>query len=111
MRLACIYALLDCSAVVRPDHLKAALGLWDYAETSTRRIFGDRLGNPVADRILAALRAAEQLSETEIHDLFGRHKPGWEIDQGLELLLRLGLAVPVVLTTGGRPRTVWRGAK
>lgn len=110
MRLACIYALLDCSPVVRPCDLKAALALWDYSEASARRIFGGRLGNPAADRILAALRASGQLSETDIRDLFGRHKSSAEIDQALDLLLRLGFATPVAESTGGRPRTVWKVA-
>ena len=34
MRLACIYALLDCSEVVRLEHLGAALEVWDYCAAS-----------------------------------------------------------------------------
>jgi len=109
MRLACIYALMDRSPLIRPVHLQAALALWDYAEDSVRRIFGGRLGHAVADRILAALRESGELSETAIRDLFNRHR-GAEIDQALDLLSRLGLAVPVILETGGRPKTVWRAA-
>jgi hypothetical protein len=30
--LAMIYALLDCSALIRLEHLKAALALWDYCD-------------------------------------------------------------------------------
>lgn len=37
LRLSCIYALLDCSAVVRKEHLLAALGLWEYCEASCSR--------------------------------------------------------------------------
>lgn len=110
MRLACTYALLDCSAGVMPAHLKAALALWDYAEASAQRIFGDRLGNPVADRILAGLRLKRELDETEVHGLFGRHKSAGEVSQALDLLQRLRLAVPEMQQTGGRPRIVWRGA-
>ena len=64
MRLACIYALLDCSPLVHREHLLAALALWDYCEASARGIFGDSLGDPVADEILRALRprAADRLS-------------------------------------------------
>jgi hypothetical protein len=36
MRLACIYSLLDLSSFLRPEHLKAALALWDYAFASAR---------------------------------------------------------------------------
>ncbi len=34
MRLACIYALMDRSAVVHVAHLRAALAVWEYAEQS-----------------------------------------------------------------------------
>ncbi len=109
MRLACNYALFDCSSKVTPRHLKAALALWDYSEASARSIFGDRTGNPVADRILTALRERGQISETEIRDLLSRHRSA-EIDQALELLAQYGLAIPEVLRTGGRPVTLWRVA-
>ncbi len=107
MRLACIYALFDCSSVVCAKHLKAALALWDFSEACARRIFGDRLGQPVADRILAALQESGELSETDIRDLFQRHR-SFEIDQALALLLRLGLAERTTEETGGRPRRIWR---
>src|SRR5437773_2051459 len=46
MRLALIYALLDCSRAICQEHLRAALALWQYAEASARFIFGDALGDP-----------------------------------------------------------------
>lgn len=50
----------------------AALAVWDYCEASARYIFGDALGYPDADRILAELRATpEGLTRTEIRDSFG----------------------------------------
>lgn len=109
MRLACIYALLDQSREIRTTHLHAALALWDYAEASARRIFGSRVGDPVADRILGALRIRGELSETEIHDLFSRHKTGVDIERALEVLEHRGLATRRdERDTGGRPRTTWR---
>ncbi len=108
MRLACIYALLDCSSVIRVPHLKAALAVWDYSEDCARRIFGDHLGNPDADRILLAARVRGGLTLTEISNLFGGHKTTAEIDAALGLLLRLGLMCPDEQPTGGRPRTIWR---
>ena len=56
MRVACLYALLDGSSLVRAVHLRAGLALWEYAEASARFIFGDALGDPMADEILRALR-------------------------------------------------------
>jgi len=49
MRLACIYALLDRETEVRKVHLEAALAVWNYCEASARYIFGDALGDPLAD--------------------------------------------------------------
>lgn len=87
LRLSLIYAVLDRSSVVRPAHLRAALALWDFAETSARRIFsGGVLGLSVADTILAALRRQGPLSRTEISTLFGRNKTAAEINAALRSL-------------------------
>jgi Protein of unknown function (DUF3987) len=44
LRLSLIYALLDFSAVIKEQHLIAAITLWDYCEASARYIFGESLG-------------------------------------------------------------------
>ncbi len=88
LRLSNIYAVLDCSPVVRPEHLRAGLAVWDYADASARRIFGGGLlGLSVADTILAALRRRGPLTRTEISALFGRNKSAAEIDAALGLLV------------------------
>ena len=70
MRLATIYALLDKSAVVRAEHLMAALAVWEYAEQSAKYIFGSALGDPTADAILRALREhPEGMDRTAIREL------------------------------------------
>ncbi len=109
VRLSLIYALLDRKAIVERGHLEAALAFWDYCEASARYVFGEKLGDPVSDRILDELRAggADGLSRTEIRDLFDRHKSS-EIDRALANLEELGLAVRGEEPTGGRPREVWR---
>ena len=56
LRLSVLYAVLDRAAAIQPDHLRAALAIWDYSEASARRIFGERLGLCMADVILANLR-------------------------------------------------------
>ena len=58
MRLALVYALLDCSPYIEPVHLNAALALWSYCEASAHFIFGGALGDATADEALKALRAA-----------------------------------------------------
>jgi hypothetical protein len=108
MRLATIYALLDCSGIIGENHLRAALAAWKYAENSARFIFGSALGDPLADEILRALRGAPQgLDRTDIRDHFGRHKSAVQIDRALAVLREGGMADAVIEQTGGRPSERW----
>ena len=104
LRLSMIYALVDGETFVRPPHLLAALAVWDYCESSVRYIFGQTLGDPVADGILEALQAAPNgLTRTEIYNLFGRHQRSENIQQAIGELLRRGLISIETIETGGRP--------
>ena len=108
MRLACIYALFDCSDVIRVEHLCAALTLWDYVEASVSYIFSDSFGDPEADTIIGALRSNPTgLSRTEISNLFGRHASPGQIPRALGVLQELGLADKKNENTGGRPQEIW----
>ena len=109
MRLACLYALQDMSYVVTPDHLTAALALWEYCESSAKYIFGQRLGDPIADELLKALRQhRDGMTKTEIRDWFGRNRKAHEIDRGLALLARQALArTEENRHSGGRPIERW----
>lgn len=113
LRLSVIYALLDRSSVVKVDHLQAALAVWEHCERSAVLIFGERLGDPTADRILEALRNAGEagMSDNDIHNLFGRNKSANERARALNLLASLGLATEHSEDIGGRPRTVWRATR
>jgi len=108
MRLACLYALLDKSAVIKTQHLMAALALWENCDNSVRFIFGDSLGDEVADQILAALRhRREGMTRTEVRDLFDRNLPAGRIAKALGMLERYGLASCRTVQTGGRPAEKW----
>jgi len=108
VRLSLLYALLDCSPVIRREHLHAALAVWDYCESSACYIFGDALGYPDADRILAELREnSEGLTRTEISGLFGRNRTQEEIGNALARLEERGLAVRIMRATAGRPEELW----
>ncbi|HVB99516.1 MAG TPA: DUF3987 domain-containing protein [Candidatus Dormibacteraeota bacterium] len=111
VRLSLIYALLDRSPEIRADHLLAALAVWQYCEASARFIFGDSLGYPEADRILAELRRSPKgLTRTKIRDLFGRNRSEGEIQLALDCLAEHGLAKARKLETGGREAEVWDAA-
>jgi hypothetical protein len=108
MRLACLYAVLDKSTTITVDHLLAALALWDYCEASARYIWGDAMGDLVADRILGAIRNTDGgLSRTEISGLFLRHVSSSRIDLGLVSLETLNLIQRIKQETGGRPVERW----
>jgi hypothetical protein len=107
MRLACIYALLDCSCEIQKNHLEAALEAWRYAADSARFIFGNDMGDPVADEILLALRGApDGLTRTQIRDRLHRHRSG-QASRALSALLELGLAYSKPEETGGRSAERW----
>jgi len=103
LRLSLIYALLDGAGTINAEHLLAGLAVWEYAEASTRYIFGDALGHPEADRILRELRATpEGLTRTEIRDLFGRHRTETQIQRAVRLLSELGSIRQIKEETAGR---------
>jgi hypothetical protein len=105
LRLSMIYALLDAEKFVRVPHLLAALTVWDYCETSVRYIFGQAIGDPVADVILEALKVApDGLTRTEIsNNLFGRHETAERIQLAVGELLGRGLITIETIETTGRP--------
>ena len=82
----------------------AALACWDYAEASARYIFGDSLGDPVADEILRALRERpEGMTRTELMHHFGRHLSSEQIGRALGVLAAGNFATCAKKGTG-RPR-------
>jgi hypothetical protein len=109
IRLALIYALLDgCSEIDKP-HLEAGLAVWEFCESSARYIFGDTLGDPIADEILRALRQAGDAGKTrtQLRDLFNRNRSGDRIELALATLARHGKAKPITRDTGGRRAEIW----
>lgn len=109
VRLAALYATLDCDERIALAHLEAALALWRYAADSARWIFGDSLGDPTADEIwsLAKDRPAG-VTRTEVRDLFSRNKKAREIDRALVVLEDAGRLQRRTVADGrGRPAETW----
>jgi hypothetical protein len=109
MRLSAIYALLDKSQLIRPEHHNAAMAMWKYCEESARWIFGTSTGDRNADRILAALRhAPNDMTKTEISsEVFNRHASSADIDEALRLLHGLKMASYRTESSGGAPIQCW----
>jgi len=110
MRLATLYALLDHAEEIRIEHLQAGLAVWRYCEDSAKYIFGDSIGDPTADTIMASLKtAADGLTRTDLSDIFGRNRKSSDIDRALGVLQRSGRAHCKMMTEsrGGRSAETW----
>jgi len=110
VRLSLIYALLDQQQQIGARHLEAAIAVLDYVAASAEVIFGDALGDPVADTILRRLDLApEGLTRTAIRDAFGRNLSAARIQRALAALADAHLATVrrVGGDDGGRPADVW----
>lgn len=110
LRLSLLYAILDRSEEVTVRHLDAALAVWKYAAASAKWVFGDAIGDTVADTILAALRSRGSISRTDISNLFGRNAERSRIERALAELELLGRARHTKEDSGGRPKEVWHAA-
>jgi hypothetical protein len=110
LRLSVLHAILDRSRVITLAHHRAALGFVQYCEASVASIFGDALGDPLADRILEALRRRGPMERAEItRVLLGRNVAATRITRALQVLLEAGkVTVETRAGTGGRSAEVWR---
>ena len=108
-RLSLIYALMDERAQVEEGHLLAGLELWRYVEESATYIFGDRLGDQLADRCLTLLReaGADGLTRTDLREKLGHRTPAEQITDVLAFLEGASLARHVQEQTGGRSAERW----
>ncbi len=103
LRLSVVYAAADGSATIEQPHLHAAWAVWRYCRESAELVFGDRLGDPMADKVLGILRKATggTLKRSELHRAFP-HVPASDLDRALELLKSRGLVTVTRQETAGR---------
>lgn len=105
LRLALIYALLDGAELIAENHLQAALAMWNYAQESALYIFGDRVADPLEEKVLAALKAGP-LTATELSAALNRHVPRERLQpllQQLEGQQRISIQKQ---KNAGRPRLI-----
>jgi hypothetical protein len=109
IRLALIYALLDGQRQIQPDHLNAALALWDYAARSAAWALEETTGDPLAQQIHAALNHAHPggLTRTQLRDLLHRNPTTVQLDHALAALARDGKITSQRILTAGRPAQLW----
>jgi hypothetical protein len=110
LRLALVYALTDGAGEIDVTHLDPALAVWRYCEASAKLIFGDTVGDPLADEVLRALRGCliTGITRSELTLMFRNspHRTG-AIGAALNRLLQLGKVRTEQSATGGRPVERW----
>jgi hypothetical protein len=113
MRLSALYAVLDLSRTIGAEHIMAALALWEYVEQSVLFIFGDSLGDPLADDLLRLLRSAGEsgMTRTDISSYLGKNQSAERIGRALGLLLEQKFARLERVPTDGRPTELWFATK
>lgn len=107
-RLACLYALSERSSIVRLEHLRAALALWQYAYDSARYIFGDdKSGNYYAGDLLQAISDKPGITKTDLHKVPGYRKNAKDFEDALAFLVENGLIRSIQEPTNGRSVEKW----
>jgi hypothetical protein len=109
LRLSLIYALLDCSKEIRPAHLEAALGVWEYCRRTTEWIFSDLSGNSIADGIFSLLQTRRDgVTTSDLMNYFNRHISSAELRLALDQLKAAGDISVSEIKTKGRTARVWK---
>ena len=98
LRLTEIHAALDHMALMKTEHLEAAIAFVDYSEHSAGWAFMEKTGNKAADRIYwALLRHPEGMTRQQIQeDVFSKHCPKTTLDIAFSCLVAAGLAYLVM---------------
>jgi len=76
LRLALIYALLDCSDTITSTHLRAAKACWDYCDASAGQVFASKTTKKELTkqgRILQTLWQEGPCSTTRLYESFNRN--------------------------------------
>jgi hypothetical protein len=108
IRVSLNYARLDESEEICEPHLRAGLAVSKFCFDSARFIWGDALGDPVADQTLKLIRdaGADGLARLDLNHAFSRHKTSTELDRAIGVLTERGLIRTITREdTGGRPET------
>jgi hypothetical protein len=108
LRLSVTYALLDGERIVDVPHIRAAWALWRYCRASAAHIFGESIGDPIADALLRAVRAAKGsgLTKSAQSAVFSGHADRRQLDRARSVLIDAGLAETVIVETDGRPASI-----
>jgi hypothetical protein len=111
LRLSMLYALADCSTLIRREHLRAALAVWTYCRQSASLLFASAPPQPesLPVRLLNAIRERPGLSRTDLREAAGHKVAAQEIEEALAGFVAQRQAHPRTdLPDGpGRPAERW----
>jgi hypothetical protein len=108
LRLSLIYALIDCSNIIREEHLRAALAVWQYCQGSAKLIFGGIGADPLQDKVLHTIKQHPNgITRWDLHKAVCKHKPAAVLVEKLTRLRDAGLIESKTVTTAGRPAEMW----
>jgi Bifunctional DNA primase/polymerase, N-terminal/Protein of unknown function (DUF3987) len=104
LRLAMIYALADSSAVIRVEHLQAALGVWSYCRASAKLLFPiqPQEPEPLWQHFLNAIMKSPGISRTGLREVAGHKVPAAVIEEALAYLERSGMAYRRMVKANGK---------
>lgn len=114
-RIALLLALGDGASTVGRIHLEAAVAIWRRAAAAWQELYGEKIGDRLAERLMTALTDAgsDGLTRAEIRRAVGSNNvPASRIETALGTLRDAGYAVmaKVAGPSGGRPAEVWNAA-
>lgn len=110
LRLSMLYALLDGQAMIGTAHLRAAVAVWRYCESSARIIFAEGQGeaaDPLEQLLLQHIRSEAGINRRGLHKAIGGHLPAKEMVEALARLRDRGQVRCEQAATGGRPSERW----
>ncbi|MCE9564874.1 MAG: DUF3987 domain-containing protein [Planctomycetes bacterium] len=120
MRIALIYALIDGSNLIEIEHLRAALAVWAYCESSAKSVFegyGDNKhttlppqeeSEPFTSKLAKAIHATPGMTRSDMLRAF-RHQNADSIEGALAWLEDEGLAHVVKEAGKTKPSERWFG--
>ncbi len=111
LRLSMIYALLDDSDTIKPEHLLAALAIWRYCEASAKLIFGDTSGDPLFARLVTLINENPGITRAQMHRRISSNLKATDLVAALAKIRDAGLARAERIETGGKPAEHWFPAR
>lgn len=107
IRLSLIYAALDKTNTIRPEHILAALAVWQRCQQSVEYFFGEDGGpDPIEERILEGLKKCP-MTQTEINTKIFQNHNLKEVAEALKRLSGKGKIRCRQEQTSGRPKKIW----